>query len=147
MKALQAASRETSSRMARVGQRDTAAEMAVRRLLHAAGLRYRVQYPVPGRPRRTIDVAFTRLRVAVFIDGCYWHACPVHATQSRTNTDWWRSKIEANRQRDADTNRALSERDWLVVRIWEHQRPLEAAAEIERIVARRVDDIGAGSNR
>ena len=132
MSEFEAASSKTSSRMARVGQRDTAAEMAVRRLLHAAGLRYRVQSPVPGRSRRTIDVAFTRLRVAVFVDGCYWHGCPLHATQSKTN---------------ADTNRALIERDWCVIRIWEHQSPVEAAAEIERIIARRVNDIGAASSR
>ena len=138
---------KTSSRMARIGQRDTAAELRVRRLLHAAGLRYRIQYPVPGRPRRTIDVAFTRLRVAVFVDGCYWHGCPLHATQSKTNAEWWRSKIDANRQRDADTNRALIERGWFVIRIWEHQSPVEAAAEIERAVARRVNDIGAASSR
>lgn len=138
---------KTSSRMARIGQRDTAAELRVRRLLHAAGLRYRIQYPVPGRPRRTIDVAFTRLRVAVFVDGCYWHGCPLHATQSKTNAEWWRSKIDANRQRDADTNRALIERGWFVIRIWEHQSPVEAAAEIERAVARRVGDIGAASSR
>lgn len=147
MNELRAASNETSRRMARIGRRDTAAEMAIRRLIHAAGLRYRVQLPVPGRPRRTIDVAFTRLRVAVFVDGCYWHGCPLHATQSKTNVDWWRSKIEANRQRDADTNRALTERNWLVIRIWEHQSPVEAAAEIERIVARRVNDIRAASSR
>lgn len=147
MSEFEAASSKTSSRMARVGQRDTAAEMAVRRLLHAAGLRYRVQFPVPGRPRRTVDVAFTRLRVAAFVDGCYWHGCPLHATQSKTNADWWRSKIEANRQRDSDTNRALIEREWFVIRIWEHQSPVEAAAEIERIIARRVNEIGAASSR
>lgn len=133
--------------MARVAQRDTAAELAVRRLLHAAGLRYRVQVPIPGRPRRTIDIAFTRLRIAVFVDGCFWHGCPLHGTQSKTNSEWWRVKIEANKHRDADTNRVLSERGWVVLRVWEHRAPTEAAHEIAHVVECRVNGLDGSRNR
>lgn len=138
MNELQAPSSKTSSRMARIGQRDTAAELAVRRLLHAAGLRYRVQFPVPERPRRTIDIAFTRLRIAVFVDGCFWHGCPLHATHSKTNADWWRTKLTANHDRDVDTNDALTNAGWQVLRVWEHVPPEVAAEVIQDTVLSRL---------
>ena len=81
-------SAEVSARMSKQLSKDTGAELAVRRLLHAAGLRYRVEYPVPGMARRRIDVAFTRVKVAVLIDGCFWHGCPQHATHPKANADW-----------------------------------------------------------
>lgn len=124
--------------MARIGQRDSAAELAVGRLLHAAGLRYRVQLPVPGRPRRTIDIAFTRLQIAVFVDGCFWHGCPLHATHSKTNTDWWRTKLTANHDRDVDTNQALTYAGWQVLRVWEHEPPEVAAEAIRDAVLARL---------
>ncbi len=120
----------TSRRMARVAQRDTAAELAVRKALFAAGLRYRVHVPVPRRPRRTIDIAITRSKVAVFIDGCFWHGCPVHGTQSKTNSEWWRQKIDSNRGRDADTNASLLESGWLVLRIWEYESARDATEAV-----------------
>ena len=89
--------------MSRQASKDTAVELAVRRLLHAAGLRYRVEYPVPGLPRRRIDVAFPRAKVAVLIDGCFWHGCPQHATHPKANADWWRTKLERNMARDRET--------------------------------------------
>src|SRR5690606_14685991 len=88
-----------SARMSRQASKDTGAELAVRRLLHAAGLRYRVEYPVPGMARRRIDVAFTRAKVAVLIDGCFWHGCPEHATHPKSNADWWRTKLDRNMAR------------------------------------------------
>ena len=97
--------------------------MLVRRALHAEGLRYRVGLPVPGRPRRTIDVAFTGIRLAVFVDGCFWHGCPTHRTWPKTNADWWLQKIDANRSRDAETDQILSECGWRVIRVWEHDIP------------------------
>ena len=121
---------ETARRMARVRQRDTAAELALRRSLFAAGLRYRVQYPIEGRPRRTIDIAFTRARIAVFVDGCYWHGCPVHGTQARNNAAWWSAKIATNQQRDADTSAQLEALGWTVVLIWEHETPDQGAARV-----------------
>lgn len=119
-----------SSRMSATHRRDTQPELAIRRLLHAQGLRYRVAYPVPGQRRRTIDIAFTRARLAVFVDGCFWHVCPEHGTQPKANAAWWTVKFAANRSRDADTNRALSGQGWLVLRFWEHESATNCAAEI-----------------
>ncbi len=89
-----------SARMSRQGSRDTAPEVAVRRLLHAAGLRYRLNVPVPGMPRRTIDITFGKDRIAVFMDGCFWHGCPQHATSPKSNAEWWRTKLDKNMARD-----------------------------------------------
>ena len=117
--------------------RDTAPELAVRRLLHAAGLRYRVDRPpLPGLRRRA-DVVFGPARVAVFMDGCFWHSCPQHGTQPAANAQWWRSKLEANRQRDADTDRRLAEAGWAVLRAWEHENPHDVAERVRALVAAR----------
>ncbi|WP_082570751.1 very short patch repair endonuclease [Cellulomonas sp. Root485] len=117
-------------------RRDTAPELALRRALHALGLRYRVAFPVPGQRRRSIDVAFTRARVAVFVDGCFWHGCPLHGTSPRLNSRWWTQKLEANQARDQDTNRILGELGWIVIRVWEHEDPHAAAVRIAASVAR-----------
>jgi DNA mismatch endonuclease (patch repair protein) len=106
--------------MSTLARRDTKPELLLRQELHRRGLRYRVQIKVPGNNRRTIDIAFTRVRLAVYVDGCFWHGCPEHHVRPRTNSDWWRWKIERNQLRDADTDRALRERGWDVLRIWEH---------------------------
>ena len=121
-----------SARMSTLRRRDTAPELELRRLLHAAGLRYRVAYPVPGRPRRSIDVAFTRRKVAVFVDGCFWHGCPEHGTRPTANSLWWSAKLAANQARDADTSALLVDQGWIVIRVWEHDR---AEAVVERITA------------
>lgn len=92
-------------------------------------------YPVPGQRRRTIDVAFTRAKIAVFIDGCFWHCCPDHGNSPRANRSWWETKLAANRERDLDTDRMLHELGWRVIRFWEHEDPHEAAAKVRRIVA------------
>ena len=127
-------------------RRDTAPEVAVRRLLHAAGLRYRVDVqPLPDLRRRA-DVVFRRERVAVFIDGCYWHGCPEHGTTPSTNTGYWSAKVLANRARDRDTDARLAEAGWAGVRYWEHEEPVEVAADVLRIVtARRAE--GASPRR
>lgn len=101
---------------------------------HAAGLRYRVAYPVPGRRRRTIDVAFTRLKVAVFLDGCFWHGCPIHGTMPKANQAWWADKLQANRARDDDTDRHLRGEGWQVVRFWEHEKADDVASTVSRVV-------------
>lgn len=116
-------SSEMSRRMSAVRKRDNGPEMAVRRLLHSAGLRYRVAWPVPGQRRRTIDVAFTRARVAVYIDGCFWHGCPLHGTSPKANAAWWAEKIATNQARDADATAQLQELGWTVMRFWEHENP------------------------
>lgn len=125
-----------SKRMSTAKRRDTAAEMALRRELFALGLRYRVSYPVPGQRRRTIDIAFTRAHVAVFVDGCFWHGCPEHGTRPAANSEWWTTKLAANRARDEDTTRALDDSGWAVVRVWEHEDPGEAASRIRVLVER-----------
>ena len=129
-----ASSPGASRRMAVAPRRDTAPELALRRALHAAGLRYRVGFPVPGQRRRTIDVAFTRAQVAVFVDGCFWHGCPEHGTQPQSNSAWWTTKLSANQARDRDTDRVLAEAGWTVLRVWEHEDPAAAADRVRAAV-------------
>lgn len=128
---------EARRRMQRVRQRDTSAEAALRRELYARGIRYRIQVPVLTKSRRVADVAFSGLRVAVFVDGCFWHGCPLHATWPKANAAFWRAKIMANRQRDRDTNERLRAEGWRVVRVWAHEEPKVAAGRIARILERR----------
>lgn len=130
-------SETVSRRMSTAKRRDTAAELALRRELHALGLRYRVAYPIPGQRRRTIDVAFTRAKVAVFVDGCFWHGCPEHGTDPRSNSEWWKTKLAANKARDRDTDRLLNGLGWAVVRVWEHEDVRDAATVISQIVGTR----------
>ncbi|MFJ7152730.1 very short patch repair endonuclease [Streptomyces sp. NPDC100445] len=130
--------------MSRQASKDTAAELAVRRLLHGAGLRYRVEYPVPGMARRRIDVAFTSVKVAVLIDGCFWHGCPEHATQPRSNAQWWRQKLDRNIARDVETTEHLVAGGWEVLRFWEHEPPEAVASRIVEVVQRRRATGGRG---
>ncbi|MAT53906.1 MAG: very short patch repair endonuclease [Saprospirales bacterium] len=123
--------------MKRVRQKSTNAELELRRALHAKGLRYRLHLPLIKRPRRVADIIFPRQRVAVFVDGCFWHGCPEHGTWPKKNADFWRNKIIANRERDADTNKRLEALGWKVVRIWSHHAPMEAASMIARIIEER----------
>lgn len=120
--------------MCSTGQKDTAAEMLVRRALHGMGLRYRLHLaPLPGL-RRKADIVFNSRRIAVMIDGCFWHGCPSHGSQSKTNVDFWSKKIKTNQHRDRDTDRRLTEAGWTVIRVWEHEDPLQAAEKIAKIV-------------
>ena len=130
---------EVSARMSRLPRRDTGPELAVRRLLHAAGYRYRVCFPVPGAPRRSIDIAFTRGKVAVFIDGCFWHGCPDHGGVPRANNAWWATKLANNAARDRLTDEQLLNHGWTVLRFWEHTTPDEVLTEtIETLRTRRI---------
>lgn len=119
-----------SQRMSRHPRRDSQPELAVRRLLHKAGVRYRIQVRVPGMRRRTIDIAFPRWKLAVFVDGCFWHGCPTHRSYPVANTDFWRKKIDGNVSRDAETTRHLAATGWVVVRVWEHEAAAAAAAQV-----------------
>lgn len=110
--------------------RDTKPELAVRRLLHAGGLRYRVNYRPLKDLRRTADIVFTRQRVAVFIDGCYWHSCPEHGNRPLVNAAYWTPKLQRNRERDEDTNARLRAEGWTVLRFWEHDDAVLVAAEV-----------------
>jgi DNA mismatch endonuclease (patch repair protein) len=131
---IQASSPEASRRMTKVRQTGTKAEMALRKALHRLGLRYRVNFQILKRPRRIADVAFTRLKIAVFVDGCFWHACPEHSSWPKSNAEFWQQKIEANRARDADTDAKLKEVGWTVIRIWEHECPETAADAIKTVI-------------
>lgn len=138
MPSVSPSSPEASRRMARVRQRGTDVEIELRRALHALGLRYRLQVPLSRKPRRVADIVFIGARVAVFVDGCFWHGCPLHATWPKENAGFWRAKIEANRARDADTARRLRELGWEVIRVWSHEDPVEAARLIyDRVLERK----------
>lgn len=114
--------------------RDTRPEMAVRSIVHGMGLRYRVDHP-PSRELRTRgDLVFPRRRVVVFIDGCFWHGCPLHYTSPKSNARYWSTKVVANRERDTRTTEALTELGWTVLRFWTHQPPAEIAEAIRKAV-------------
>jgi DNA mismatch endonuclease (patch repair protein) len=112
--------------------RDTKPELALRRAVHARGLRFFVNRRPLRSVRRTADLVFPRLRVAVFLDGCFWHGCPQHHTVAKTNAVFWAEKVANNRRRDADTDARLAGEGWSVVRVWEHE-PVDIAAD--RVVA------------
>lgn len=133
--------------MSKQASKDTAAELAVRRLLHAQGLRYRVEYPVPGMARRRIDVAFTSAKVAVLIDGCFWHGCPEHATRPKSNAEWWRQKLERNMARDTETTEHLVAAGWEVLRFWEHETAEDVVSRVTETVRRRKDRQARGRKR
>ncbi|NKF31402.1 very short patch repair endonuclease, partial [Pseudomonas sp. BGM005] len=111
--------------------RDTTPELAIRKILHAAGYRYRVDFaPDPSTRRRRADLVFTRVRLAVFVDGCFWHGCPIHGTIPIRNRDYWEPKLLKNIERDLATTESLRGIGWSVLRIWEHVAPTDAARTI-----------------
>lgn len=119
--------------------------MALRRLLHARGLRYRVDMqPLPDLRRRA-DLVFGPTKVAVFVDGCFWHGCPEHGRRPTTaNTTYWTDKIARNSRRDAETDVALMKAGWLPIRVWEHDDPKKVAELVEALVRRRRSDLKSG---
>ncbi|MEV0024396.1 very short patch repair endonuclease [Streptomyces atroolivaceus] len=124
--------------MQAIRSRDTQPERLIRRLVHANGLRYRVAArPLPDL-RRTADLVFRPAKVAVFIDGCYWHGCPEHYVAPKTNPGYWSDKVARNVARDRDTDERLTEAGWLVLRFWEHQDSGACALRIvDAVRARR----------
>lgn len=117
--------------------RDTRPELALRSAVHALGLRYRVNArPLPNL-RRTADLVFPRAKVAVFLDGCFWHGCPEHHTVAVTNAEFWAEKVATNRRRDRDTDERLAAAGWTSIRIWEHEDPVEAAQRVRDVVEQR----------
>ena len=123
--------------MQSVRQQGTRAEMSLRSALHRRGLRYCVQRNVLADVRRMVDIVFPRARVAIFVDGCFWHSCPVHRTWPKQNDEYWRTKIERNVERDKDTDRRLLQAGWHVLRFWAHEDPTSAATQIAATVKRR----------
>ncbi|MDP1878339.1 MAG: very short patch repair endonuclease [Actinomycetota bacterium] len=132
-----ASSPERRRIMQAIRGRDTAPELALRRLLHARGLRYRVDSPPLPGIRRRADLVFGPARVAIFVDGCFWHRCPEHATEPRTNVDYWTPKLDRNVERDRETDALLAQAGWVSVRVWEHEDAVVAARRVARIVRRR----------
>ena len=118
-------------------RRDTGPERALRSALHRRGLRFRVDYPVTAGVRRTRpDIVFPRARLAVYMDGCFWHRCPIHGTEPQANTAYWKPKLDANAARDAAETLALEAAGWTVERIWEHVSTADAADSVVRSLNR-----------
>ncbi len=116
-------------------RRDSGPEILLRRELHSLGLRFRIQYRgIPGTP----DIAFTRARIAVFVDGCFWHQCPEHGVMPKANREWWKAKLEGNTERDRRKDRALLELDWLPFHVWEHEDATGAAGRIRDLWEERI---------
>lgn len=132
--------------MRSVGRRDSRAELALRSELHRRGLRFRVDLPI-RLPERVVrpDVVFTRARVAVFVDGCFWHCCPEHGNEPKANTDYWQPKLPRNVARDRVVDAALVADSWRVLRAWEHEEPGSVADRIESAYAARLGSTTARS--
>ncbi len=117
--------------------RDTGPEIRLRRELHRRGLRYRVNVRPVDSLRRTADIVFRSARVAIFVDGCFWHGCSEHRGIPKTNRQFWSRKIARTRERDRETTRLLEEEGWQVVRVWEHEEPLTVAEKLKALVRSR----------
>lgn len=137
-----ASSAVVSAQMSKQKTKDTEIELSLRRELFRRGLRFRLQGPAVPGTRRTADLEFRTAKVAVFVDGCFWHACPEHGTTPKQNGDWWARKLADNRRRDADSEARLVNAGWCVVRVWEHESTLEAADRIEKVVRTRAASTG-----
>ncbi|TAY88094.1 very short patch repair endonuclease [Rhizobium leguminosarum] len=124
-------------RMERTARKDNPFERTIRSQLHASGLRYRVHYPLPGMKRTTCDFAFPGSKIAVFLDGCFWHGCEVHPPSVKKNTDFWLAKIERNRARDARATAHLAVLGWTVLRFWEHETTDTIVDRIVSVVGRQ----------
>lgn len=128
--------------MSQVRRRDTGPERDLRRELYRRGRRFRVDTAPLAEMHGRADVLFTRARLAVYVDGCFWHACPEHATWPRANGQFWDAKLNRNRERDRETNRRLREAGWEVVRVWEHEDASSAADRIEMVLNARIPPRG-----
>ena len=125
-----APSTATSSRMRRQKTSGTQCELQVRRALHARGSRFRVDFrPLPAATTR-VDIGWRGVKLAVFIDGCFWHRCPEHFVMPKTNAAWWHNKLQKNTERDRRIDGQLRQAGWTVLRFWEHEPPNEVAATI-----------------
>ena len=123
-----------SHRFSTMRRAGTKPEMLLRQELHRRGRRFRVQYRVEGLARRRVDIAFTRARLVVFVDGCFWHGCPVHGRVPHANNEWWTWKLDRNATRDTDTDAQLQGLGWRVLRLWEHVTPEDGADAVELLL-------------
>lgn len=119
-----------SAQMQRMPRSSSGPEILLRKELHRRGLRFRVNSrELPGRP----DITFTAARLAVFVDGCFWHSCPEHGILPKNNRDWWRTKLTRNMERDREKDGQLEQMGWTVVHVWEHEPPSVVADSIEQL--------------
>lgn len=125
------------ARMKAAKPRDTAPEKALRSALHRKGLRFQLDERPVENLNRKADIVFRSAKVAVFVDGCFWHGCPIHGTQAKANAEFWDQKIRQNRERDLDTTCFLEALEWKVIRVWEHEDPEEASQRIYDMVIER----------
>ena len=130
-------SESARNRMRAVRHQGTAPEVALRAALDSLGLDYNVDTRPEKNLRTRADVVFMNEKVAVFVDGCFWHGCPIHGTQAKANVEFWRAKIQRNQERDCETNRALEESGWAVIRVWEHEDMTITAKAIAAILKDR----------
>lgn len=130
----ESSSAEASTRMKSIRQRDTEPEIALRAAIRKSGLRFLVNCRLEGL-RGRVDIAFPQHRLAVYVDGCFWHGCPLHATKPKANRHWWSEKLAHNKRRDAATNSLLRSKGWTVLRFWEHMAPSECLAQIASVIA------------
>jgi DNA mismatch endonuclease, patch repair protein len=124
--------------MSRIRARDTGPELTLRKALWALGLRYRLANSLPGKP----DLVFLRERVGVFIDGCFWHSCPIHGVKPKSNRAFWSQKLRGNARRDLAVGRELRARGWKVIRVWEHDvrsDPSRVALRVYTRIRRRTE--------
>jgi DNA mismatch endonuclease (patch repair protein) len=126
-----------SARLKLQKSRDTTCELALRSRLHRLGLRFRVHRKLLPNLRRTADIVFGPTKIAVFVDGCFWHGCTRHIGWPKSNVEWWKRKIRNNIVRDKDTNRLLNQAGWTVIRVWEHDDPSIIAPRIMRIINKK----------
>lgn len=139
-----ASSPAVRAQMSQLGQRDTAPEIALRSELHRRGLRFRVdQRPLPTLRSRA-DLVFRRARVAIYVDGCFWHGCPEHGSMPKANSEFWGAKLERNRERDLETNATLRREGWEVIRVWEHEDSSSAADRVCESISRRLAGLATG---
>ena len=124
--------------MRRQRRADTGCELALRRELWGRGLRYRVDVRPEPTVRRRADVVFRRARVAIFVDGCFWHSCPEHGSTPKTHQHWWAQKLARTMERDRETDRILEEAGWTVIRVWEHEDPKAAADRVAQLIERNI---------
>lgn len=124
-------------RMQAAKPRDTAPEKALRSSLYKKDLRFRVDIKPVKELNRRADIVFRTAKVAVFVDGCFWHGCPLHGTQAKANAMFWRNKIKQNQKRDVNTSERLKQAGWRVIRVWEHEDPEKASVKICSIIRKR----------
>ncbi len=124
-------------RMKAAKPRDTVPEKALRSALFKKGVRYKIDARPVKELNRRADIVFRSAKVAIFVDGCFWHGCPIHGTQAKANAEFWKNKIKQNQIRDEDTNKQLKKAGWRVIRVWEHKNPEKASQKIYNIIMKR----------